>query len=93
MGLRFLTEEDIYFMGPQVQGNHHVRSYSTRSQPLRANTLRHKVAWAIAGAFGLDIYCISLVDPNLTEEELGMLFTSLPRRVSEFCLSIAADLR
>ena len=46
------------------------------------------MAWAIAGVFGLDIYCISLVDPTLTEEDLGMMFTSLPRR----CVVLLEDI-
>jgi len=36
----------------------------------------------------LDIYCISLVDPTLTEEDLGMMFTSLPRR----CVVLLEDI-
>ena len=46
------------------------------------------MAWAIAGVFGLDIYCISLVDPTLTEEDLGMMFTNLPRR----CVVLLEDI-
>ena len=70
--------------------------YSNRGIPYRRGYLLHgppgtgksSLAWAIAGIFGLDIYCISLVDPNLTEEELGMLFTSLPRR----CVVLLEDI-
>ncbi|KAK4696115.1 hypothetical protein P7C71_g1751, partial [Lecanoromycetidae sp. Uapishka_2] len=51
-------------------------------------TGKSSLAWAIAGVFGLDIYCISLVDPFLTEEDLGMMFTSLPRR----CVVLLEDI-
>ena len=72
------------------------RWYSNRGIPYRRGYLLHgppgtgksSLAWAIAGVFGLDIYCISLVDPNLTEEELGMLFTALPRR----CVVLLEDI-
>ena len=72
------------------------RWYSNRGIPYRRGYLLHgppgtgksSLAWAIAGIFGLDIYCISLVDPNLTEEELGMLFTNLPRR----CVVLLEDI-
>ncbi|KAL9129232.1 MAG: hypothetical protein Q9217_002273 [Psora testacea] len=72
------------------------RWYSNRGIPYRRGYLLHgppgtgksSLAWAIAGVFGLDIYCISLVDPNLTEEELGMLFTTLPRR----CVVLLEDI-
>jgi mitochondrial chaperone BCS1 len=36
--------------------------------------------FAIAGVFGLKIYCISLLEPTLTEEDRGIPFNSLPRR-------------
>ena len=70
--------------------------YSNRGIPYRRGYLLHgppgtgksSLAWAISGVFGVDIYCISLVDPNLTEEELGMLFTSLPRR----CVVLLEDI-
>ena len=72
------------------------RWYSNRGIPYRRGYLLHgppgtgksSLAWAIAGVFGLDIYCISLVDPNLTEEELGTLFTALPRR----CVVLLEDI-
>ena len=51
-------------------------------------TGKSSLAWAIAGVFGLDIYCISLVDPTLTEEDLGMMFTTLPRR----CVVLLEDI-
>lgn len=72
------------------------RWYANRGIPYRRGYLFHgppgtgksSLAWAIAGVFGLDIYCISLVDPTLTEEDLGMMFTSLPRR----CVVLLEDI-
>lgn len=70
--------------------------YANRGIPYRRGYLLHgppgtgksSLAWAIAGVFGLDIYCISLVDPTLTEEDLGLMFTSLPRR----CVVLLEDI-
>lgn len=70
--------------------------YANRGIPYRRGYLFHgppgtgksSLAWAIAGVFGLDIYCISLVDPTLTEEDLAMMFTSLPRR----CVVLLEDI-
>jgi len=70
--------------------------YANRGIPYRRGWLFHgppgtgksSLAWAIAGVFGLDIYCISLVDPTLTEEDLSMMFTSLPRR----CVVLLEDI-
>ena len=70
--------------------------YANRGIPYRRGYLfsgppgtgKSSLAWAIAGVFGLDIYCISLVDPTLTEEDLGMMFTSLPRR----CVVLLEDI-
>ena len=72
------------------------RWYANRGIPYRRGYLFHgppgtgksSLAWAIAGVFGLDIYCISLVDPTLTEEDLGMMFTGLPRR----CVVLLEDI-
>ena len=72
------------------------RWYANRGIPYRRGYLfagppgtgKSSLAWAIAGVFGLDIYCISLVDPSLTEEDLGLLFTSLPRR----CIVLLEDI-
>ena len=72
------------------------RWYANRGIPYRRGYLLHgppgtgksSLAWAIAGVFGLDIYCISLVDINLTEEDLGMMFNALPRR----CVVLLEDI-
>ena len=72
------------------------RWYANRGIPYRRGYLLHgppgtgksSLAWAIAGVFGLDIYCISLVEPTLTEEDLGIMFTSLPRR----CVVLLEDI-
>ena len=70
--------------------------YANRGIPYRRGYLfagppgtgKSSLAWAIAGVFGLDIYCISLVEPTLTEEDLGLMFTSLPRR----CVVLLEDI-
>ncbi|KAL2037742.1 hypothetical protein N7G274_009467 [Stereocaulon virgatum] len=72
------------------------RWYANRGIPYRRGYLLHgppgtgksSLAWAIAGVFGLDIYCISLVDPNLTEEDLSIMFNALPRR----CVVLLEDI-
>ncbi len=51
-------------------------------------TGKSSFARAIAGVFGLDIYCISLADRTLTEEHLGIMFSSLPRR----CVVLLEDI-
>ena len=72
------------------------RWYANRGIPYRRGYLfagppgtgKSSLAWAIAGVFGLDIYCISLVEPTLTEEDLGQMFTTLPRR----CVVLLEDI-
>lgn len=62
------------------------RWYANRGIPYRRGYLFHgppgtgksSLAWVIAGVFGLDIYCISLVELTLTEEDLGLMFMTLP---------------
>jgi len=46
------------------------------------------LSFALSGIFGLDIYCISLLEPTLTEEDLGLLFSNLPRR----CVVLLEDI-
>ncbi|KLU88759.1 hypothetical protein MAPG_07743 [Magnaporthiopsis poae ATCC 64411] len=70
--------------------------YATRGIPLRRGYLFHgppgtgktSLSFALAGVFGLDIFVISLLDPALTEEDLVMLFNSLPRR----CVVLLEDI-
>lgn len=51
-------------------------------------TGKTSLTFALAGFFGLEIYVISLLDPTLTEEELEILFTSLPAR----CIVLLEDI-
>ena len=69
---------------------HYIWNLKWRSERLQWWGMYRKssLAWAIAGVFGLDIFCFSLVDPTLTEEDLGMMFTSLPRR----CVILLEDI-
>ncbi|KAI1371540.1 P-loop containing nucleoside triphosphate hydrolase protein [Hypoxylon crocopeplum] len=70
--------------------------YADRGIPLRRGYLFHgppgtgktSLSFALAGIFGLDIHVISLLEPTLTEEELGSLFASLPRR----CIVLLEDI-
>lgn len=72
------------------------RWYANRGIPYRRGYLFHgppgtgktSLSFAIAGVFGLDIFCISLLEPTLTEEDLGHLFSSLPRR----CVVLLEDI-
>ncbi|KAI0168152.1 BCS1 N terminal-domain-containing protein [Pestalotiopsis sp. NC0098] len=72
------------------------RWYANRGIPLRRGYLfygppgtgKTSLSFALAGVFGLDIYVISLLEPSLTEEDLGALFTSLPRR----CIVLLEDI-
>jgi len=72
------------------------RWYANRGIPYRRGYLfagppgtgKSSLAWAIAGVFGLDIYCISLVEPSLTDEDLGLMFINLPRR----CVVLLEDI-
>ena len=43
---------------------------------------------ALASVFGLEIHVVSLLEPTLTEEKLGMLFTNLPAR----CIVLLEDI-
>ena len=72
------------------------RWYANRGIPYRRGYLFHgppgtgktSLSFAIAGIFGIDIYCISLLEPTLTEEDLGVLFNNLPRR----CVVLLEDI-
>lgn len=72
------------------------RWYASRGIPLRRGYLFHgppgtgktSFSFALAGVFGIDIYVISLQDVNVTEEDLAVLFTRLPRR----CIVLLEDI-
>jgi mitochondrial chaperone BCS1 len=70
--------------------------YANRGIPYRRGYLfygppgtgKTSLTFALAGVFGLDIHVVSLLEPTLTEEELGMLFTNLPAR----CIVLLEDI-
>ncbi|KAF4974985.1 hypothetical protein FZEAL_8169 [Fusarium zealandicum] len=70
--------------------------YASRGIPLRRGYLFHgppgtgktSFSFALAGVFGIDIYVISLQDPTVSEEDLAVLFTRLPRR----CVVLLEDI-
>jgi len=72
------------------------RWYSNRGIPYRRGYLFHgppgtgktSLSFALAGVFGLDIYCLSLSEATLTEEDLIILFNSLPKR----CILLLEDI-
>lgn len=72
------------------------RWYSNRGIPYRRGYLFHgppgtgktSLSFAIAGVFGLDIYCLALSEFSLTEEDLILLFNSLPKR----CILLLEDI-
>jgi chaperone BCS1 len=72
------------------------RWYADRGIPYRRGYLfygppgtgKTSLTFALGGFFGLDIYGVSLLDPMLTEEELEILFTSLPAR----CILLLEDI-
>jgi chaperone BCS1 len=72
------------------------RWYANRGIPYRRGYLFHgppgtgksSLTAALASVFGLDIHVVSLLEPTLTEEELGMLFTNLPAR----CIVLLEDI-
>ncbi|TAQ89748.1 hypothetical protein B7494_g1942 [Chlorociboria aeruginascens] len=72
------------------------RWYANRGIPYRRGYLffgphgcgKSSLTYALAGIFGLDIHVISLLEPTLTEEELGTLFTNLPAR----CIVLLEDI-
>jgi mitochondrial chaperone BCS1 len=72
------------------------RWYSNRGIPYRRGILLHgppgtgktSLSFALAGVFGLDIYCMSLSEKTLSEEDLILLFNSLPKR----CIVLLEDI-
>jgi mitochondrial chaperone BCS1 len=70
--------------------------YSNRGIPYRRGYLFHgppgtgksSMSFALAGVFGLNIYCLSLSEITLTEENLIVLLNTLPRR----CIVLLEDI-
>ena len=73
-----------------------MRWYHKRGIPFRRGYLftgapgtgKTSFSFSIAGLFGLKIYCISLSEPSLTEDDLAILFNELPRR----CVVLLEDI-
>lgn len=61
------------------------RDNTSDSYPRRTKT---SLSFAIAGLFGLDVYCVSLAESSITVEDLVMLFDELP----EQCLVLLEDI-
>ncbi|MCJ1250084.1 hypothetical protein MMC30_007310 [Trapelia coarctata] len=53
-----------------------------------SGTGKTSLSFALAGVFGLDVYCVSLQEPSITEEALFVLFDELPRQ----CLLLLEDI-
>lgn len=72
------------------------RWYANRGIPYRRGYLFHgppgtgktSLSFAIAGVFGLSIFCVSLMEPTLTEGDLAHLFNMLPPR----CVVLLEDI-
>jgi chaperone BCS1 len=72
------------------------RWYATRGIPYRRGYLFHgppgtgktSLSFALAGVFGLSIYCVSLSETGLTESHLATLFSNLPKR----CVVLLEDI-
>ncbi|KAL6705595.1 hypothetical protein ACN47E_006542 [Coniothyrium glycines] len=68
-----------------ARGIPHRRGYLFFGKP---GTGKTSLSFALAGVFGLDIYCVSLNDKDLTESELANLFDTLPDR----CIVLLEDI-
>lgn len=77
---------DLTTFSPPGTGKTYVLP-SFHSQSL-TKVFNSSLTFALAGVFGLDIHVVSLLEPTLTEEELGMLFTNLPAR----CIILLEDI-
>ncbi|KAH7135127.1 BCS1 N terminal-domain-containing protein [Dendryphion nanum] len=72
------------------------RWYAARGIPYRRGYLfygppgtgKTSLSFAVAGIFGLDIFCISLMEIGLSESDLNKLFAQLPRR----CIVLLEDI-
>jgi chaperone BCS1 len=72
------------------------RWYAMRGIPYRRGYLFHgppgtgktSLSFALAGTFGLSIYCVSLSETGLTESHLATLFSGLPER----CVVLLEDI-
>jgi chaperone BCS1 len=51
-------------------------------------TGKTSLSFALAGVFGLEVYCVSLNDKDLTESDLASLFDTLPDR----CIVLLEDI-
>ncbi|KAH4043651.1 hypothetical protein HBH49_229430 [Parastagonospora nodorum] len=68
-----------------ARGIPHRRGYLFHGQP---GTGKTSLSFALAGIFGLGIYCASLSDDDISESRLSALFDALPTR----CLVLLEDI-
>ncbi|KAJ4993484.1 hypothetical protein SVAN01_01032 [Stagonosporopsis vannaccii] len=88
---RIIVSDINEYLQPETR-----RWYDARGIPYRRGYLFHgppgtgktSLSFALAGIFGLQIYCISLSEVGLTEADLNKLFISLPRR----CIVLLEDI-
>lgn len=53
-----------------------------------SGTRKNSLALAIAGVFGLEIYCVFLLDLSLAEKDFSLMFSTPPRR----CVVLLEDI-
>jgi len=88
---RLIVEDMNDFLHPETPA-----WYAARGIPYRRGYLLYgppgtgktSLSFALAGIFGLDLYCFSLNDPKLLESDLRELFAGLPRR----CVVLLEDI-